>query len=132
MAFLEKAMATHSSVLAWRIQGWGSLVGCRLWGRTESDMTEAIQQQQQQSYQIYKNILTYFIKYINDRAYLYILLLMSRKYVITMVSFVYAKNKLQNLLVVYSKLMFLLLDTTLAIFYTYNEFYVNKDHCDKL
>ena len=21
-------------------QGWGSLVGCRLWGRTESDMTE--------------------------------------------------------------------------------------------
>jgi len=23
-------------------QGWGSLVGCRLWGRTESDTTEAI------------------------------------------------------------------------------------------
>ena len=22
-------------------QGWGSLVSCRLWGRTESDMTEA-------------------------------------------------------------------------------------------
>ena len=29
-------------------QGWGSLVGCRLWGRTESDMTEVTQQQQQQ------------------------------------------------------------------------------------
>ena len=28
-------------------QGWGSLVGCRLWGRTESDTTEATQQQQQ-------------------------------------------------------------------------------------
>ena len=28
-------------------QGWGSLVGCHLWGRTESDMTEATQQQQQ-------------------------------------------------------------------------------------
>ena len=41
-------MAAHSSVLAWRIQGLGSLVGCRLWGRTESDMTEATQQQQQQ------------------------------------------------------------------------------------
>ena len=27
-------MATHSSVLAWRIQGRGSLVGCGLWGRT--------------------------------------------------------------------------------------------------
>ena len=26
----------------------GSLVGCRLWGRTESDATEVTQQQQQQ------------------------------------------------------------------------------------
>ena len=38
---LEKEMATHSSVLAWRIPGMGSLVGCHLWGRTESDTTEA-------------------------------------------------------------------------------------------
>ena len=30
---LEKEMATHSSVLAWRIPGTGSLVGCRLWDR---------------------------------------------------------------------------------------------------
>ena len=72
----EKAMAPHSSTLAWKIprteepgrlqspftfhfmhwrrkwqptpvfltgesQGWWSLVGCRLWGRTESDTTEA-------------------------------------------------------------------------------------------
>ena len=37
---LEKEMATHSSVLAWRISGTGSLVGCRLWGRTESNTTE--------------------------------------------------------------------------------------------
>ena len=37
---LEKAMATHPSVLAWRIPGMGSLVGHRLWGRTESDTTE--------------------------------------------------------------------------------------------
>ena len=92
----EKALATHSGTLAWRIpwteepgglqsvgsrrvghdwatspslftfmhwrrkwqptpvflpgesQGQGSLVGCRLWGRTESDTTEATQQQQQQ------------------------------------------------------------------------------------
>ena len=29
---LEKEMAAHSSVLAWRIPGTGSLVGCRLWG----------------------------------------------------------------------------------------------------
>ena len=37
---LEKEMATHSSVLAWRIPGTGDLVRCRLWGRTESDTTE--------------------------------------------------------------------------------------------
>ena len=43
-------MATHSSVLAWRIPGTGSLVGCHLWGRTESDTTEATQQQQQQQH----------------------------------------------------------------------------------
>ena len=97
---LDKAMAPHSSTLAWTIpwteqpgrlqsmgsigvghnwatslslslftlmhwrrkwqptpvflpgesQGWRSLVGCRLWGRTESDTTEATQQQQQQWY----------------------------------------------------------------------------------
>ena len=29
-------------------QGWGSLVGCCLWGRTESHTTEVTQQQQQQ------------------------------------------------------------------------------------
>ena len=86
--WMEKAMATHSSTLAWKIpwteepgrlqsmgslrvghdwatslslftfmhwrrkwqptpvflpgesQGWGSLVGCRLWGHTESDTTD--------------------------------------------------------------------------------------------
>ena len=41
-------MASHSSVLAWRILGTGEPVGCRLWSRTESDTTEVIQQQQQQ------------------------------------------------------------------------------------
>ena len=38
---LEKETATHTSVLAWRIPGTGELVGCRLWGRTELDTTEA-------------------------------------------------------------------------------------------
>ena len=46
---LEKEMATHSSVLAWSIPGTGSLVGCRPWGCTESDVTEATEQQQQQA-----------------------------------------------------------------------------------
>ena len=38
---LEEEIATHSSVLAWRLSGTGSLVGCHLWDRTESDTTEA-------------------------------------------------------------------------------------------
>ena len=38
-------MATHSSVLAWRIPGTGEPGGCRLWGHTESDTTEVTQQQ---------------------------------------------------------------------------------------
>ena len=37
---LEKEMATHSSVLPGESQGRGSLMGCCLWGRTESDTTE--------------------------------------------------------------------------------------------
>ena len=37
---LEEGMATHSSVLAWRILGTGEPGGCRLWGHIESDTTE--------------------------------------------------------------------------------------------
>ena len=37
---LEKKMATHSSILG-KSHGQRSLVGCLLWGRTESDTTEA-------------------------------------------------------------------------------------------
>ena len=37
---MEKEMATHSRVLAGESQGWQGLVGCHLWGRTESDTTE--------------------------------------------------------------------------------------------
>ena len=42
-------MATHSMFLPGESQGRGSLVGCRLWGRTESDTTEATWQQQQRT-----------------------------------------------------------------------------------
>ena len=40
---LEKEMATHSSVLAWRIPGTGKPGGCCLWGRTESDIGMSMQ-----------------------------------------------------------------------------------------
>ena len=38
---LEKEMATHSILLPGDSQGQRSLLGCRLWGRAESDMTDA-------------------------------------------------------------------------------------------
>ena len=41
---LEKEMATHSSVLAWRIPGAGHPGGLPSVGRTESDTTEVPQQ----------------------------------------------------------------------------------------
>ena len=37
---LDKGMATHSSILAWRTSWKGSLAGNSAWGRKESDMTE--------------------------------------------------------------------------------------------
>ena len=38
---VEKAVAPTPGLLPGESQGWGSLVGCRLWGRTGSDTTEA-------------------------------------------------------------------------------------------
>ena len=37
---LERGIATTPVFLPGESQGRGSLVGCRLWGRTESDTTE--------------------------------------------------------------------------------------------
>ena len=45
----EKAMAPTPVFLPGESQGRGSLVGCRLWGRTGSGTTEATQQWRQQS-----------------------------------------------------------------------------------
>ena len=44
---LEKEWQPTLVFLPGESQGQGSLVGCHLWGRTESDTTEATQQQQQ-------------------------------------------------------------------------------------
>ena len=41
---LEKGMATHSSMLVWRIPWTGSLLGYGPWGRKESDTTEQLTQ----------------------------------------------------------------------------------------
>ena len=37
---LEEGMATHSSILAWRIPWTEDLAGYSLWGQKELDMTE--------------------------------------------------------------------------------------------
>ena len=39
---LEKGMATHSGILAWRSPWTGSLVGCSQWSCKELDMTEKL------------------------------------------------------------------------------------------
>ena len=39
---LEEGMATHSSILAWRIPMDRSLVGYSPWGHKESDTTEQL------------------------------------------------------------------------------------------
>ena len=39
---LEKGMATHSSILAWRIPWTEELVGYSLWGHKELDVTEQL------------------------------------------------------------------------------------------
>ena len=39
---LEKEMATHSSILAWKIPWTESLVDYSTWSRKESDMTEGL------------------------------------------------------------------------------------------
>ena len=44
---LEKKWQPTPMFLPGESQGWGSLVGCCLWGCAESDTTEATQQQQQ-------------------------------------------------------------------------------------
>ena len=49
---LESEMATQSNILAWKILWTEELVGYSPWGHKESDMTEAIQQQQQQENQL--------------------------------------------------------------------------------
>ena len=38
---LEKEMAATPVFLPGESQGWGSLVGCCIWGRTDSDTTES-------------------------------------------------------------------------------------------
>ena len=49
---LEKERQPTPVFLPGESQGQGSLMGCRLWGRTESDMTEVTQQQQQQQHSL--------------------------------------------------------------------------------
>ena len=39
---LEKEIATHSNIVAWRIPGQRSVAGYSLWGHKELDMTERL------------------------------------------------------------------------------------------
>ena len=66
---LEKEMATTPVFLPGESRGRGSLVGCRLWSRTESDTTEATQQQQQQHTHIHIWVNTFGFYKLHSLAY---------------------------------------------------------------
>ena len=48
---LEEGMATHSSILAWRIPWTGDLAGCSPWSHKESDTTERLSTAQMKNIQ---------------------------------------------------------------------------------
>ena len=50
-------------------QGQGSLVGCRLWGRAESDVTEVTEQQQQQQQQLLYSVFTMYQTFVSSKFY---------------------------------------------------------------
>ena len=56
---LEKGMATHSTVLAWRIHGQRSLVGYNPWGHKDSDMTEQLTQPARIKVNIFSPLIYY-------------------------------------------------------------------------
>ena len=56
---LEKGMATHSGILAWRSPWTGSLVGCSQWGCKESDTTDRLTLS-----------LFFFFKYVRNLLFL--------------------------------------------------------------
>ena len=60
---LEKGMATHSSILAWRIPWTEESGGLQSMGHRESDMTEWLTYTHTQSYSIYVyvNVFRYLV-----------------------------------------------------------------------
>ena len=63
-------MATHSSVLAWRIPGMREPGGLPSMGRMESDMTEETSQQQQQHRTFFRlNAFPHLIDYSTAGTY---------------------------------------------------------------
>ena len=56
---LEKGMATHSSILAWRIPWTRNLVGCGPRGRRGSDTTELLSTQTYRWKELYDSMITF-------------------------------------------------------------------------
>ena len=55
---LEKEMAAHSSILAWKIPWTWSLVGYHPWGLKESDTTERLHTHTHTHYSVNQNPLS--------------------------------------------------------------------------
>ena len=84
-------------------QGQGSLVGCCLWGHTESDMTEATQQQKQQLQITYSALLFSLLKcflYFSNECFLLLTIKISELsvlYIIKQVCFKFFKHKFSDI-----------------------------------
>ena len=67
LSLMSYSFQSNGNPLLYSCQGQRSLVGCRLWGRPESDMTEATQQQQQQhqfsEYRSLTSLVTFILRY---------------------------------------------------------------------
>ena len=66
---LEKEMAAHSSVLAWRIPGTGSLVGCLLWvaqSRTRLKRLSSSRLQNPCNFALFWNVLAHITCWCPD------------------------------------------------------------------
>ena len=61
---LKEGMATHSSILAWRIPWTEEPVGYSPWGHKASDMTEAIEHAHTLDILVRENLNLSFFKYL--------------------------------------------------------------------
>ena len=85
---LEKEMGSHSSILAWKISWQRGLVGCSLWDRKESGMTEQLIFSLSHIFfgDVYVFLIGLFLLLLSCRSSLHILILPLNRYIFENIS----------------------------------------------